>query len=653
MKLSALLSHKSRQIVSVCFLLSWSFTSLASVVGDGSAASCTQAALKAAITQGGEVSFNCGAAPYTIYLTAEIEINKDTSINGGGLISLDGRGKNRIFKTLSDREPNMQIALRNITLQNGYNYNEGGGAIHFGSRTDLLIESVTFYKNESFRDKPQCDGGGGAFFLGYASTAIIRNSVFLQNKANNGGAMAHLHSDLDISDTLFYGNQAFRADFSGGNCSGGGALYMDGARPDYDDGERWMKFRRVKFINNQVDHLGGALYSHTYEEDNTLVEDCVFIGNSSTGNWGGGAIWHNRGSGSGRMYLNNSLLAYNSAHTSGGGIYADGPITMQNVTLYKNTVYNPNASENSYKRGLGGAINLGEGGETKILNSTIVGNVAGYLAGGILGGYDGDYSSRPMVANSIISNNTSMRPDARQDCNQAMEDGGGNILYPGGQNHICFKDALVQDPELDILADNGGLYPSLALSSTSPAIAHGKAAYCPDTDQRAGTRKNTCDSGAYESGLKLGFSHSVNAVRYSSQGITASQTRFNYRINSDKGFSGNYLSTQSNDPLSITLDIAVDPSDVGKTAQLIVLVQLPSGVYHMLDQQNDWPEWNGDPAGLSAATAASALPADISFNLFKQIPLPFTGTFQLWFAYRLNNGVLVSALAQPLSFTLN
>ena len=657
MKLNTLLSHKSRLCVSVC-LLGLSLSTLAAVVGDGAATSCTQSILKAALDQGGEVTFNCGNEPHTIYLTEEIWIDKDVVIDGGGLISLDGRSKNRIFKTLGDREPNMTIALRNITLQYGYNYNEGGGAIHFGSRTDLQLDNVTFYKNESFRDRPQCDGGGGAFFLGYASTAIIKNSVFRQNKANNGGAMAHLHSDLDISDTLFEGNKAFHTEFVAqyNDCSGGGALYMDGARRDYDGGERWLKFRRVRFIENQVDHLGGALYSHNYDADSTLVEDCVFIGNTSVGNWGGGAIWHNRAYGTGRMYLNNTLIAYNSAHNSGGGIYADGPITMQNVTLYKNTVFNPNVSEDDYHRGLGGAINLGAGGETKIFNSTIVGNVAGYLAGAILGGYTGDYSSRPFIANTIISNNTSMRPDARQSCNQPMADGGGNIQFPAGDKYRCFDDALVQDPRLDSLADNGGLYPSIALQSDSPAIAYGEAEYCPPVDQRAGTRKSQCDSGAYEFGLSLPFKHEVPAITYDRQGINGfgfSQTRFNYRINSDSGLSGNNLSTSIHDPLSISIDVEVDPADVGKSAQLFLIVQLPNGSYKARDQQGNWLDWDVHLSTLPFSTPAITLDSSFSLDLFKQIPLSLRGHYQLWLGYWEANDILTLPLTLPLSFDLN
>jgi len=44
----------------------------ATPIGDGTAASCTQAALQAAATAGGKLMFDCGSAPTTITLTAAI-----------------------------------------------------------------------------------------------------------------------------------------------------------------------------------------------------------------------------------------------------------------------------------------------------------------------------------------------------------------------------------------------------------------------------------------------------------------------------------------------------------------------------------------------------------------------------------------------------
>src|SRR5438105_6549991 len=46
--------------------MSANVSSPTSVVGDGSAGSCTFTALNTAVTKGGVITFNCGAAPVTI-----------------------------------------------------------------------------------------------------------------------------------------------------------------------------------------------------------------------------------------------------------------------------------------------------------------------------------------------------------------------------------------------------------------------------------------------------------------------------------------------------------------------------------------------------------------------------------------------------------
>ena len=65
----------------------------AGVVGTGSRSSCTEAALDAALAGGGSVTFNCGTKPFKIVLTASKTITADTSIDGGGLLTLSGAGK--------------------------------------------------------------------------------------------------------------------------------------------------------------------------------------------------------------------------------------------------------------------------------------------------------------------------------------------------------------------------------------------------------------------------------------------------------------------------------------------------------------------------------------------------------------------------------
>src|SRR5689334_15531384 len=56
------------------------------VVGTGTAASCTFDALDAAVTAGGVITFDCGPDPVTIAVTRTLNLPlmKDTVIDGGG-----------------------------------------------------------------------------------------------------------------------------------------------------------------------------------------------------------------------------------------------------------------------------------------------------------------------------------------------------------------------------------------------------------------------------------------------------------------------------------------------------------------------------------------------------------------------------------------
>ena len=67
------------------------------VVGTGTAGGCTEAALDAALAAGGNITFNCGSGPVTITVTSEKTITADTSIDGGGVITISGGGTTRVM----------------------------------------------------------------------------------------------------------------------------------------------------------------------------------------------------------------------------------------------------------------------------------------------------------------------------------------------------------------------------------------------------------------------------------------------------------------------------------------------------------------------------------------------------------------------------
>ena len=73
------------------------------VIGRGTPAGCTSAAVLRAVAAGGVITFNCGPSPVTIVMARTAVVNKTRHrvvLDGGGLVTLSGGGKRRIL--LSD-----------------------------------------------------------------------------------------------------------------------------------------------------------------------------------------------------------------------------------------------------------------------------------------------------------------------------------------------------------------------------------------------------------------------------------------------------------------------------------------------------------------------------------------------------------------------
>ncbi len=134
-------------------------------VGDGTAASCTEAALRnALIFAGGEkssvIQFKCGAAPVTITVTATLTVPDNTKIDGNGLITLDGQFS--ILASILRVERDTTVALADLTISRGGSTvrccGSGGGLLNEGTVT---IHRCSFSNNVT-------GSGGGIFNLGDA-----------------------------------------------------------------------------------------------------------------------------------------------------------------------------------------------------------------------------------------------------------------------------------------------------------------------------------------------------------------------------------------------------------------------------------------------------------------------------------------------------
>lgn len=102
-------------ILTLLLLDAASVVKASGVVGNGTPASCTEAAFNAALQGGGLITFNCGTGFHTIVFTATKVINAFVTIRGDGRIALSGGNSIRLFQI----DACYGLNLQTITLENG------------------------------------------------------------------------------------------------------------------------------------------------------------------------------------------------------------------------------------------------------------------------------------------------------------------------------------------------------------------------------------------------------------------------------------------------------------------------------------------------------------------------------------------------------
>lgn len=297
-------------------------------VGTGTPASCTEAALQAALpllnpgiqAPGGVLGFNCGNDLHVLRITSPIFLSGDSGIDGGDRVVLDGQNVTR-HVVVSDE--GTRVTIRNIQLKHGFAANDFGGAVLVGTGAHLSMVDCTIDDSRAglsggaiaafpgaFIELERCVISGNRARAGGAiatsSNTTIRSSVFSNNGAevDQGGALQVWHSTLVIDDSSFMSN------FSG---AGGAILQRGGA----------ATITNTDFNVNQSSLDGGAY--QVYDNGVAVFNLSEFRGNLA--NRDGGAIQVSPGDfadapnySANRVALSNTLITDNRALRHGGGI---------------------------------------------------------------------------------------------------------------------------------------------------------------------------------------------------------------------------------------------------------------------------------------------------------------------------------------------
>lgn len=436
------------------------------VVGNGSAASCTEAALETALAAGGDVTFNCGAAAHTINFTAAKNLNVNVAIDGDEKITLSGNDVTRLFNI----PDGVVVTLRDISINNAPNsssaiFNSGTliavnatfrnnlrGAIYNGGGTVTILDSA-FEENQRSAVTNENDGT-----LSVSNSTFLRNTIPAINSGNGGGVYSP-SGVATIYNSYFEGNSA---------TDGGGAIYNSGV----------MTIENTTVFSNSA-YGGGGVYSN---DITTIINSRITANKATGGNGAGGGVQHfNQSQSASSLTIIASAIDHNESMSQGGGIWVSG--SEVTAAFINSTIYTNTAQANG-----GGGLYV-TNADVTLTNVTFSDNNAQTTDGDNLEN-DDDMPGSVTIRNTLIVNGG---------CVGTITNGNGNLQFPDGG---CGVTVAAEDPIADTLGNNGGWTPTLAIVENGPAQNAGVNGNCPAADQRGVVRPQfaTCDVGAFEWG---------------------------------------------------------------------------------------------------------------------------------------------------------
>jgi hypothetical protein len=274
-----------------------------SVVGDGTPASCTSAAVVAAVAKGGVITFSCGPDPIVITLEQTAKIFNDTGpkivIDGGGKVTLSGGGKVRILyqdtcdeaqvwtSSHCENQETPALTVQNMTFVDGNATGQleeggGGGAILVRGGQFKVINSRFFH---GACDPTGHDVGGAAIraLSQYDNQPVyVVNSTFggkpgLGGSCSNGGALSSIDVSWTVLNSVLGDNQATGVPVGTEGPAGcGGAIYTDGNT--YTE-----TLCGVSLTNNSASDCGGGIVFFSGDGSGTLVIQDSFLSNNKSG----------------------------------------------------------------------------------------------------------------------------------------------------------------------------------------------------------------------------------------------------------------------------------------------------------------------------------------------------------------------------------
>jgi hypothetical protein len=267
------------------------------VIGNGTPAGCTSAAVVSAVAQGGIITFDCGPNPVTIVMAQTAKVFNDTGpkivIDGGGLVTLSGGGQRRIlYMNTCDQDQHWttshcqnqdhpQLTVQNLTFVNGNasgisdQGNLGGGGAIWVRGGRFKIVNSRFFDNVCASTGPDVGGAAVRVFSQYNNQPVyVVNSTFggradLGNVCSNGGGLSSIGVSWTVVNSLFsfndaIGNGANPAQSGTPGGGSGGAIYNDG-------NTFTLRIIDTKITDNHANEGGGGIFFVSNDLSGSLI----------------------------------------------------------------------------------------------------------------------------------------------------------------------------------------------------------------------------------------------------------------------------------------------------------------------------------------------------------------------------------------------
>jgi hypothetical protein len=258
------------------------------VVGRGTAASCTSAAVIAAVAAGGIIRFSCGPGPVTIRMAATAKVVNTSArvvLDGGGLVTLSGEGRRRIlYMDTCDRaqvwttshcqdQASPELVIQNLTFSDGDSsgqvFDGGGGGAVFARGGRVRIVNSVFSGNRCDADGPDIGGGAVRALSQYRGLPVyVVHSRFAANVCSNGGALSSIGVSWTVLNSRFTDNRAIGA---GANPAQPGTPGGGSGGAVYNDGDAMtLTIAGCLFVGNHASEGGGAIFFVSDDRSGTM-----------------------------------------------------------------------------------------------------------------------------------------------------------------------------------------------------------------------------------------------------------------------------------------------------------------------------------------------------------------------------------------------